>query len=298
MRENRILALTKGKEIPIIVILIAFLSCGYTVWKYIDWQQTATRIQEPEKRIQAERETFSTLTQVLGGTFVLISLYFTARTIQISHETRITNSFFQAMELLGDKDSLSKRIGGIYALERIAWDSEKDHWTIMEVFMSYARQYTAIDVYKEKDSPTSLRTPEDIHAVIRAISRRKRIYEKGEEHALDLRNLYLVSADFFCGHLQGVLLDGSILDKASFKWANLDKARLRKTSLRGANFTNASLRQSKLADADLTDAVLTNAHLEGTNLSDTVGLTNSQIESAIISPETRLPAYLQLRTKD
>ncbi|MEA5464405.1 pentapeptide repeat-containing protein [Leptothoe sp. PORK10 BA2] len=78
----------------------------------------------------------------------------------------------------------------------------------------------------------------------------------------------------------------------------LDKARLRKTSLRGANFTNASLRESKLSDADLTDAVFTNAHLEGTDLSDTVGLTNSQIESAIINPKTRLPAYLQVQTKD
>jgi uncharacterized protein YjbI with pentapeptide repeats len=202
------------------------------------------------------------------------------------------------MELLGDKDSLSKRIGGIYALERIAWDSEKDHWTIMEVFMSYARQYAAIDFYKEKGLPASLRTSEDIHAVVRAISRRKRTYRQGEEHALDLRNLYLDSADFFYGQLQGVLFDGSMLDKASFKWANLDKARLRKASFRGANFTNASLIESKLAGADLTGAILINAHLERTDLSEVVGLTESQIQNAIISPETKLPAYLQLNTKD
>ncbi len=36
--------------------------------------------------------------------------------------------------------NLEVRLGGIYALERIARDSPKDHWTIMEVLTAYVRE--------------------------------------------------------------------------------------------------------------------------------------------------------------
>ena len=296
MKENRMTAFGKGRMISAIVVLFAVLSCGYTTWRYIEWNHVAAGIKEPDKRIQAEREALTTLTQVLGGTFVLLSSYFTARTIQISQEARITNSFFQAMELLGDEDSLSQRIGGLYALERVAWDSEKDHWTVMEVFMSYLRQNAAIDTHKEVGHAPEIKRVEDIHAVVRAIARRKRTYRQGEEHRLDLRGLGLVDADFYYGCLQGILFDGSILDGASFKWANLDNTRMRSTSLQRANFTNASLKNSKLAGANLTDAVFKNAHLEGADLSETIGLTRSQIKEAILDEKTKIPLHLQSET--
>ena len=38
------------------------------------------------------------------------------------------------------KINLEVRLGGIYALERIAKDSPKDEWTIMEVLTAYVRQ--------------------------------------------------------------------------------------------------------------------------------------------------------------
>ena len=121
MKENRMSAFGKGRIISAVVVLFAVLSCGYTTWRYIEWNQTAAGIQELDKRIQAEREALTTLTQVLGGTFVLLSSYFTARTIQISQETRITNSFFQAMELLGDEDyQMSTSLGSSELLILVA----------------------------------------------------------------------------------------------------------------------------------------------------------------------------------
>jgi hypothetical protein len=46
---------------------------------------------------------------------------------------------------LGANDSEGKkqfetRLGGIYALERIAKDSEADHWPIMEILTAYVRK--------------------------------------------------------------------------------------------------------------------------------------------------------------
>ena len=52
----------------------------------------------------------------------------------------------------------------------------------MEVFMSYLRQNAAIDIHKERDPSPEIKRVEDIHAIVRAIARRKRTYRQGEEH--------------------------------------------------------------------------------------------------------------------
>jgi hypothetical protein len=46
-------------------------------------------------------------------------------------ERRITDSFTKAVELLG-KPELEVRLGAIYALERIARESKRDYWPIIE----------------------------------------------------------------------------------------------------------------------------------------------------------------------
>ena len=53
-------------------------------------------------------------------------------------ERRITDSFTKAVELLG-KPELEVRLGAIYALERIARESKRDHWPIMETLTAYVR---------------------------------------------------------------------------------------------------------------------------------------------------------------
>ena len=42
----------------------------------------------------------------------------------------------------GRSDNLDVRIGGIYALERIARDSARDHSTIMEVLAAFIREHS------------------------------------------------------------------------------------------------------------------------------------------------------------
>jgi len=41
-------------------------------------------------------------------------------------------------------NQLELRLGGIYALERIAQESEKDYWPIMEVLTTYVREHAPI----------------------------------------------------------------------------------------------------------------------------------------------------------
>jgi len=53
----------------------------------------------------------------------------------------VTDRFIKAIEQLGSKE-LDARIGGIYALERVARDSEKDHRTVMEVLTAFIREHS------------------------------------------------------------------------------------------------------------------------------------------------------------
>jgi hypothetical protein len=62
------------------------------------------------------------------------------RSNEIAQEGQITDRFSQAIEQLG-ATNLEVRLGGIYALERVARDSERDHWPIMEIFTAYIREH-------------------------------------------------------------------------------------------------------------------------------------------------------------
>ena len=53
----------------------------------------------------------------------------------------MTDRYTKAIEQLGS-DKLDVRIGGIYALERMARDSAKDHPTVMEVLTAFIREHS------------------------------------------------------------------------------------------------------------------------------------------------------------
>ena len=53
----------------------------------------------------------------------------------------MTDRYTKAIEQLGS-DKLDVRIGGIYALERVARDSARDHPTVMEVLTAFIREHS------------------------------------------------------------------------------------------------------------------------------------------------------------
>ena len=53
----------------------------------------------------------------------------------------MTDRYTRAIKQLGS-DKLDVRIGGIYALERIARDSARDHTTVMEVLAAFIREHS------------------------------------------------------------------------------------------------------------------------------------------------------------
>ena len=63
------------------------------------------------------------------------------RTYELTEQGQVTDRYTKAIEQLGS-DKLDVRIGGIYALERVARDSARDHPTVMEVLTAFIREHS------------------------------------------------------------------------------------------------------------------------------------------------------------
>ena len=63
----------------------------------------------------------------------------TLRAIELTEQGQVTDRYTRAVEQIGS-DKLDVRIGGIYALERVARDSNRDHPSVMEVLTAFVRE--------------------------------------------------------------------------------------------------------------------------------------------------------------
>jgi hypothetical protein len=223
--------------------------------------------------------------QILGGTALLSGLYFTWRTLQVNREGQITERFTRAIDQLGKVEDGQKlfeiRVGGIYALERIARESEEDYWPIMEILTAYVRQNAPLppkagrertedatdEQRAEEGSGGKSETAEpsapdpDIQAIMTILRRRKRYFGRGEPERLNLRETNLSRAnlsrvDLTGADLRGAILDGAILHQADLRGAFLDEAYLTGAYLYQAYLTGAYLREADLRGAILDGAVL------------------------------------------
>jgi uncharacterized protein YjbI with pentapeptide repeats len=265
---------------------------------------------DDEKRANFDREMFKienelrgNYAQIIGGFVLLVGLYLTWRkqnheertsnqTLRLTEDGKITERYSKAIELLGS-DNLAMRIGGIYALERIARDSQKDHWTVMEALCAFIRDESnkvATTAQAAEQPPTSengdkqatdskndteqpkLRS--DIQIALTVIGRRSWVDEEKEQGlSLDLSGADLTGADLTGADLTGADLNEAdlshaILIRATLYDAKLSEANLSGASLTGAYLSGAYLRKADLNKADLTEADLSRANLTEANLSE------------------------------
>jgi uncharacterized protein YjbI with pentapeptide repeats len=206
--------------------------------------------------------------------------------------------------------NLEVRLGAIYALERIASESERDHWPIMEVLCAYARDYQnsgrpknlpkdAVLGTKEFQSWIETLTPPraDIDAILNVIGRRSSHwveYEKERDLWLDLSGgnfqraklngaelsrinfcrAHLESAHFFGGNMQNAMCGGTHFEDAGFHGTNLEDSWLDDAHLVGAYVKETNLRDARLRRANLRHAILVDSELDGAQL------TQVQLKSA------------------
>ena len=294
---------------------VALALIGIFLWKFPTHQVQGYRAQIDEKKpfdkdraehdremLKLENELRGNYAQIIGGFVLLVGLYLTWRkqnheertanqTLRLTEDGKITERYSKAIELLGS-DNLAMRIGGIYALERIARDSQKDHWTVMEALCAFIRDESnkvATTPQATKQPPTSEKgdqqTPDsksdveqpkprtDIQIAVTVVSRRSWVYtEHRQGLRLDLSKAYLPNADLTKAELSWVNLGeanlvGANLNGASLREANLSNANLIATNLKRADLSWADLSGADLSDADPVGARLRNTNLSGANLS-------------------------------
>src|SRR5580693_6476602 len=110
----------------------------------------------------------------LAGLLAAGALVFTAQNFNLSREGQVTDRYTKAIEQLGS-DKLDVRIGGIYALERIARDSARDHPTVMEVLTAFIREHSH-EQWPPSDHPAGRgqerSTRPDVQAALIVVGRR------------------------------------------------------------------------------------------------------------------------------
>ena len=188
------------------------------------------------------------------------------KNIKIAEDKQITDRFTSAVTNLSADDKMAQRLGGIYALERIARDSPEDHWTVMEVLTAYVRDKRPLIDSEEVNANhpegprfVGLVTPTDIQAILTVIGRRDGEQDKGQK--LDLHEVNLYKAD-----LLGAKLGEATLSGADLRGANLDSVDLVEANLGGGNLRGANLVRANLVRADLRGAYMQGAKLVGADL--------------------------------
>lgn len=197
-------------------------------------------------------------------------------------------------EMLGS-DVLSVRLGGIYALNRLAKENPSEyHVPIMQLFCAFVRNPSGKPAEKElrRQRKGAISPPlrEDIQEVMILIGRRSEDGIKEEEKAEDFE-LDLSGADL--RRLR--LLDGNFRD-VNLRGAFLMHASLMNVDLRGAKCSRVGLFMAKLSFCNLTDVDFSWADLSGSSLFGSIlssaKLTRTEIGSGLELSSTDAQGYV------
>lgn len=215
-------------------------------------QMTAT------ERVEAVNAAWHTLVQAATGLVVIGGVIFTGQglwyaaqsldasrqALRTAEQGQIADRYTKAVEQVGSK-TLDVRLGGMYALERLARDSPRDHQAVYDVLAAFIREHDPKPSVKVKRLPAQPAT--DVQAALTIMGRRNTRLDADEPN---LTNIRIVGAD-----------------------------------LRGADLTNADLTGALLTGADLRSAHLTGADLTGADLLRISGMTEEQVRDVAIVDE-------------
>jgi len=296
--------------VVVVALLLAVLLIllGFGVRWYLSPENKLTIVQRRDL-VQGLASGGQALAVFITGAVGLSGLFFTwrntrqardstQRTLELTEQGQITDRFTKAIDQLGatdettEKPRLEVRLGGIYALERIANDSpDRDYSTIMEVLTAYVRENaprpqevissSASEPSETKPTasePTNQEPPTplaDIQAILTVLGRRKKAGQEGD-----------VVLDLSATDLRGAHLEEARLDKASLRRADLRRAHLEGADVRGANlllYVTAGDDRHTIWDL----RKYTIAELSGG------GLTQKQLDETIGDESTLLPSDLK-----
>ena len=204
-------------------------------------------------------------------------------------ERGLLNERYQrGAEMLGS-DVLAVRMGGIYALQRLAYEHpEQYHVQIMRLFCAFVRNPTA-DKTIPYDPKAKVR--EDVQAVMDAIGDRNshRVdLEENVEYRLDLSGVKLRGANLNLKNLQRIILTHSDLTNSWWVGGNFAGVQFMDSDLTGAFFPSAILagaefsRDGNFPAKNLTQFQLDQAHFDPKNPPHLKGVVDSDTGKPLV----------------
>jgi anion-transporting ArsA/GET3 family ATPase len=196
---------------------------------------------------------------LFAGIGLIVNYFNSQAEMQLTQQRLITERFSKAVEQIGNpKEEVV--IGGIYSLERIAKDSPKDQWTIMEVLTSYIRKNSPIPSNIEQLEPEerekalkklpSVSIP--VQAALTVIGRRKVENDQAGDNLAETTDSNKIKIlDLSGTNLRGANLNGAKLIRAKLIGANLNGAEdLHPEQIKSACFWEKAIHTQAMWDGD------------------------------------------------
>lgn len=210
------------------------------------------------------------LAAILSAPFVIWRTWVAHQDYRVKEQGHITDRINKAVEGLGaektvkqlaedgttkefTEPNLEVRMGAIYALERIAKDSLRDHIQIMEILSAYIRQNAV------KPLHVNLKLRLDIQIALTVIGRRAHSQiklERKRKYVLDLSNI----------NLDNVVLKGLNFDRANFEHSSFRDSNLSLGSFIKASFYQVDFEKAQLYKAKFNGAILFHTNFKATLL--------------------------------
>ena len=217
----------------------------------------------PEQRIQEINQTRSTLVQLIAGVGVLLGLYFTLQSVQVSRatllstvENQLSERYAKSLELVKSSNTLEVRLGGILALERIAITSPSDRDTILSFFATLLR-------FASSPGSQGERSQMEVEAILSALSRI--MATTSSERVINLRAVHITKVNVEGVSIASADLSDAVIEDSKIMHANLCKARLPTATLR-----DVDLRFSNMNELMCRGTVIINSDISWSELTDSV----------------------------
>jgi uncharacterized protein YjbI with pentapeptide repeats len=242
-------------------------------------------------------EGWSRATALVTAVTALGALVFTALSFSVTREQiaateqgQITDRYAKAIDQIGTPGTANvwARVGGIFALERVARDSPRDRKPIVEVLSSFIHGTSP----RPTPSATCPKVAADVAAAFLVLTRgavgRERTHQFTDlrqtclagvraDDGADLSRMSFIGSDLHDAQLarahgnlitlQRTNLTGAILYQADLRsYVFLDGANLSQASLAETKLSGGLLSKVRLTGADLTGADFSNVRLTGVDL--------------------------------
>ncbi|PRX92516.1 pentapeptide repeat-containing protein [Allonocardiopsis opalescens] len=259
-RTSAALAWTGGAALCAVLAAAVLAAFGPLPGLVLDATPGAGELAAAE-RVAAEGDIRNSLLQAVAGLLLVIGAvtawrqYLVARRQHLlSRHIAVTDAFARAVEQLGSAESAAVRLGGVYALDRVADDDPAERTRVAEILTAFVREHAtdgepppreavaALSVLVRRDWPGRL----DLDAVALPGARLARARLRGAS----LRGADLSGADLHGAVLAGAALDGADLRRAELSGADLSGAGLDGARLSAATADSATRWPAGFAPAD------------------------------------------------